>query len=228
MSKQTDFIAKVAPMAQKGQVTVLPSVTIALACLESNYFQGTIAQKTNNICSIFANVWKVPTQQVFTNGSFKYCVYKDFTDAILGEKGFIAYIKTYSSRYAAVIGCKDYHKVCQEIMKAGYAGICPTYASALIGLIEHYKLTSYDIPVATTPAQVKQTPVTIPTSVLRINSRGNDVKILQTKLDAKGFNCGVADGIWGKNTDKAVRAFQKANHLTVDGIVGPKTWGKLF
>lgn len=46
---------------------------------------------------------------------------------------------------------------------------------------------------------------------------------LQRRLKALGFNPGVIDGIFGRNTMAAVKAFQKANGLVVDGIVGPKT-----
>ena len=53
--------------------------------------------------------------------------------------------------------------------------------------------------------------------------RGEDVREHQVDLNALGFDCGVADGIFGKKTDAAVRAFQAANKLEVDGIVGPKT-----
>lgn len=54
---------------------------------------------------------------------------------------------------------------------------------------------------------------------------GADVKVVQEHLQAKGFNVGPsgADGIYGPNTVAAVRRFQSANHLTVDGIVGPIT-----
>lgn len=63
---------------------------------------------------------------------------------------------------------------------------------------------------------------------LKIGSEGVDVGILQFKLKMLGYNCGNADMKFGNNTANAVKAFQKANGLTADGIVGSKTWAKLF
>lgn len=51
-----------------------------------------------------------------------------------------------------------------------------------------------------------------------------DVSELQSWLNSKGYNCGTADGVFGSRTKRAVKAMQKANGLTADGIVGPKTW----
>lgn len=66
---------------------------------------------------------------------------------------------------------------------------------------------------------------TFPT--LRVGSRGNLVKYLQFKLKILGYSVGSVDGIFGQNTASAVRAFQQANGLTPDGIVGRLTWYKL-
>jgi murein DD-endopeptidase MepM/ murein hydrolase activator NlpD len=52
-------------------------------------------------------------------------------------------------------------------------------------------------------------------------SKGADVKYLQKKLGI------TADGDFGPNTDKAVRAFQSSKGLVVDGIVGAKTWAAI-
>ena len=57
---------------------------------------------------------------------------------------------------------------------------------------------------------------------------GEDIKLIQRELIEKGFNCGKIDGYYGNNTMSAVKQFQKSNNLDVDGIVGPKTWDKLF
>ena len=59
------------------------------------------------------------------------------------------------------------------------------------------------------------------------NMRGDDVRWAQERLNELGYNCGKADGIFGQGTDKAVKAFQRANGLSQDGDIGPKTWAKL-
>lgn len=60
-------------------------------------------------------------------------------------------------------------------------------------------------------------------TTLKNGSKGSDVITLQNSLNEKGYNL-VADGIFGLNTENAVKAFQKTNGLDADGIVGPKTW----
>ena len=58
--------------------------------------------------------------------------------------------------------------------------------------------------------------------LLKVGSKGDDVKKMQAKL-------GLADdGIFGTGTEKAVKAWQTENGLTADGIVGAATWSKLF
>ena len=62
---------------------------------------------------------------------------------------------------------------------------------------------------------------------LRQGSQGSEVTFAQTRVDAHGFHCD-ADGVFGPKTDDAVRRFQAANNLAVDGIVGPRTWSELL
>ena len=75
--------------------------------------------------------------------------------------------------------------------------------------------------------------VNIELSVLKNGSRGEEVKTLQALLNAKGYEgkngkALTVDGIFGSNCDYAVKAFQKANSLSADAIVGAKTWDKLL
>ncbi|MFJ8244266.1 L,D-transpeptidase family protein [Peribacillus asahii] len=60
-------------------------------------------------------------------------------------------------------------------------------------------------------------------SVLKKGSEGPQVKEVQKKLTAKGYDTKGVDGVFGINTEKAVKQFQKENGLTSDGVVGPKT-----
>jgi peptidoglycan hydrolase-like protein with peptidoglycan-binding domain len=53
------------------------------------------------------------------------------------------------------------------------------------------------------------------------------VKAVQTLLNAHG-NTLTVDGDFGSATDTAIRSFQTAQHITVDGVVGPQTWQHLL
>ena len=64
--------------------------------------------------------------------------------------------------------------------------------------------------------------------VLQSGSRSTAVKTLQKALQALGYSVGTADGVYGPNTESAVRAFQQANGLTVDGKAGDATQTLLY
>lgn len=65
-------------------------------------------------------------------------------------------------------------------------------------------------------------------STLRYGSEGNEVTTLQNRLIALGYLAGSADGKFGRDTKSAVIAFQKANGLSADGVVGTDTSAKLY
>jgi N-acetylmuramoyl-L-alanine amidase len=58
---------------------------------------------------------------------------------------------------------------------------------------------------------------------LKKGDRGGDVRWVQRRLQVHGLEPGPADGVFGSRTDTAVRSFQRARDLGVDGIVGAKT-----
>lgn len=60
------------------------------------------------------------------------------------------------------------------------------------------------------------------TGLLRAGARGADVRELQAQLNARGAELDV-DGVFGRRTENAVRAFQREQGLRIDGLVGPNT-----
>ena len=124
----------------------------------------------------------------------------------LNAKGFD------SGNVDGIFGAKTY-AAATAFQKANGLGV-----DGIVGKLTWVKL--YDA----TPVNV--TPVTTQ-PMLRTGSRGDAVRKLQELLNAKGYTCGSVDGIFGSKTYAAVLAFQKANGLGADGIVGPLTWGKL-
>ena len=124
----------------------------------------------------------------------------------LNAKGF------HSGNVDGIFGAKTYAAV-TAFQKANSLGV-----DGIVGKLTWTKL--YDA----TPVNV--TPVTTQ-PMLRTGSRGDAVRKLQELLNAKGYTCGSVDGIFGSKTYAAVLAFQKANGLGADGIVGPLTWAKL-
>ena len=124
----------------------------------------------------------------------------------LNAKGFD------SGNVDGIFGAKTYAAV-TAFQKANSLGV-----DGIVGKLTWAKL--YDA----TPVNV--TPVTTQ-PMLRTGSRGDAVRKLQELLNAKGYTCGSVDGIFGSKTYAAVLAFQKANGLGADGIVGSLTWAKL-
>ena len=57
--------------------------------------------------------------------------------------------------------------------------------------------------------------------------RGDDVATLQLRLGSLGFNAGRVDGIFGPNTQQAVREFQRNTDLMVDGVCARDTVSQL-
>ncbi len=57
--------------------------------------------------------------------------------------------------------------------------------------------------------------------------RGDDVSEIQLRLGALGFDAGRVDGIFGPQTERALKDFQRNCGLTVDGVAGPDAVGAL-
>ena len=94
------------------------------------------------------------------------------------------------------------------------------------------KKTATPKPTATPKKTATPKPTATPAvgtyTLLKKGSRGNSVTQLQQRLISLHYLTGSADGIYGTGTESAVKAFQKANGLTADGIAGSATQKKLY
>lgn len=114
-----------------------------------------------------------------------------------------------------IFGAKTYAAV-TAFQKANSLGV-----DGIVGKLTWGKL--YGV----SPAMPVETTTVVGRPTVSYGSRGDAVRKLQELLNALGYDCGSVDGIFGSKTKAAVLAFQKANGLGVDGIVGPLTWAKL-
>jgi putative chitinase len=63
-------------------------------------------------------------------------------------------------------------------------------------------------------------------TILRRDATGVEVQVLQRALRTAGFRVTI-DGTFGPYTEEAVRSFQAAHRIVVDGVVDPRTWALL-
>ena len=64
--------------------------------------------------------------------------------------------------------------------------------------------------------------VPYPNKLIKKGSKGIDVERIQRAVGAK------PDGVFGADTEKRVKAYQKSHKLVADGIVGKKSWNMMF
>lgn len=117
-------------------------------------------------------------------------------------------------------------------------GVCKKSYSLTYSRLAGFGRPKYDhenAPVTETKEEPKKAETSETESVvydmktLRVGDSGVQVKVLQWLLNhTTDYTSGKVDGIFGTKTVAAVRQFQQAKGLTVDGIVGKKTWEKLL
>lgn len=228
------FIEKIAPIAQNLCKTrekwILPSVCIAQACCESAYGTSKAMSGANGLFGFkvgrgvrYGEAWKGKSYNTKTKEYYgKYVSIRDnFRAYDTVEEAVEDYMDLLCSlsRYKAAVCEKDARKCITAIKDGGYA-TSPTYINTIMSIIDKYDLTKYDDVVAG-----ERSEDTRPT--LGRGDSGQDVVYLQTRLAAMGYGVGKIDGVFGIKTLEAVKVFQIDNGLSVDGIVGPKTWAEV-
>ena len=157
MTEQEIFIDKVKDGAIAGwhEGGILPSVTIAQACLESGWGTSELATKANNLFGIKAKQdWKGESYTVRTaeydKNNKKFYINAAFRKYRNWQASLVDHAKFFHEGWReghytshGVIGQTDYKKACRGLQSAGYA-TNQAYASQLIGLIEMYHLDRFD------------------------------------------------------------------------------------
>ena len=113
-------------------------------------------------------------------------------------------------------------------------------ADGIAGTKTYSKLFSDSaVPVKTATPAVTATPTptptatatsawNVPTRTLKVGYSGSDVTAVEERLQELGYYTGVIGTYYNTTVYNAVKAFQKANGLTADGIAGTNTYKKLF
>ncbi|KRL62670.1 glycoside hydrolase family 73 protein [Lactobacillus psittaci] len=151
---KTDFIKMIGPIAQKADqgFALLPSITIAQACLESNYGQSDLSQKYNNLFGVKSsdpNTSKVLSTKEYVNGKWivvkaRFQVYDSYEASIQAHARLFQEGTSWNKdQYAHVLAAKDYKSQAKALVTDGYA-TDPDYATKLINLIEQFNLNRFD------------------------------------------------------------------------------------
>jgi len=229
MQKDAFFAMAVGPAQASQKATGVPaSVTLAQAIVESGWgdshmkdawnFFGIKAQGSEPYVVVRTRE-VVGGKDVYIDARFRR--FASMEDCFRAHGEFLRD----NPRYAPAFQTTDAESFARAIHAAGYA-TDPHYSDALIAIIRENNLTQYD--TGAKPPR-REAGRTLP-KVYRLQQRplqGPVVKALQQALAKAGYDPGPIDGVFAKRTDAAVRRYQKANGLVVDGVVGPATAGRL-
>lgn len=148
------FIKEIGPIAKEvdREFELLPSITIAQACLESDYGQSSLSQKYNNLFGVKGNnpnTSAVLTTKEYVKGKWvvvkaRFQIYDSYEASIRAHARLFQKGTTWDKQqYRHVLTAKNYRKQAHALVQDGYA-TDPNYAGKLIKLIEQYHLDRFD------------------------------------------------------------------------------------
>lgn len=161
---------------------------------------------------------------------------KQTWDALFPEAGtaytYPGYIITMGARGDNVV------KIQQRLINLGYTvsgGADGQYGSGVRNAVREFQEDhgldiDGDVGEKTWKAlfPVQQTSIGYPGYLMGMGMSDSNIKLVQKRLSDLGFSVGTIDGIYGQKTKDAVISFQSSRGLNSDGIVGEKTWNRLF
>jgi len=167
------------------------------------------------------------------------------TDGVAGKKTLTTlyadntpYTETFTKLYVGATG-SDVRTLQQKLIALEYlsGSADGVYGTKTVAAVKLYQRTN-DLEVDGIAGPVTQkalfadnaayTPTETASGTLKNGSVGESVKTLQSALIYLGYLKGSADGKFGDMTEAAVRLYQRTNGLTVDGLAGPATQGKIY
>ena len=148
------FIREIGPIAKEVDKSfdLLPSITIAQACLESDYGKSDLSQKYNNLFGVKGNnpnTSAVLKTKEFEKGKWieikaRFQIYDSYEASIRAHARLFQKGTTWDAKqYRHVLAAKNYEAQARALVKDGYA-TDPDYADKLIKLIEEYNLDRFD------------------------------------------------------------------------------------
>ena len=139
------------------------------------------------------------------------------------------------STSGTITGANRYIKEFQTWINANYGGTLDVDGSfgkltraAATRALQTYLNKTYNAGLAVDGSCGPLTKAAIDGREVRKGSKGDLVYILQGLLYCRSYDPNGLDGDFGSGTDKAVRAYQSAKGLTVDGEAGAQTFGSLL
>ena len=148
------FIREIGPIAKEVDKSfdLLPSITIAQACLESDYGKSDLSQKYNNLFGVKGNnpnTSAVLKTKEFEKGKWiivkaRFQIYDSYEASIRAHARLFQKGTSWdANQYSHVLAAKNYRAQARALVKDGYA-TDPNYADKLIKLIEEYNLDRFD------------------------------------------------------------------------------------
>ena len=244
MATQTqinNFISQIAPLIQKYAKLYgykVCSTIIAQACCESNFGISSLGAKYHNYFGMkCGSSWKGKSVNLKTKEEYTVGVLTTIKDNFRaydsmeeGVKGYFDFISM--KRYANLKTATTPQKYAELLKVDGYA-TSSRYVNTLITYVNKFNLTQFDCDLKSeikaasiTPDKITVdfNPFTEPTANIKLGSKGDGVKWVQWYLWRFGLISKESiDGIFGVNTNAAVKEAQKRLGLNPDGIVGKTT-----
>lgn len=233
--QMTDYIMAKNPSVEKSVLNMIPlylsegaaegirgDIAFAQSCLETGNFTfngSAVKLEQNNFCGMGVTSNGMPgnsfdTPQLGIRAQIQHLKAYANTEALRNEciDPRFKYVARGSAEYVEWLGIQENPK------GKGWAS-GKNYGKKILNILSDILGNSAEEVVQVKPSLLGKRLLKLSTPMLR----GEDVKEMQERLNALGYSCGKADGIFGKSTEKGVKAFQKASKIVVDGKFGDKS-----